>query len=475
MTKIRNVDVAIIGAGTAGLTAQREVSKKTDNYLVIDPGPLGTTCARVGCMPSKALIQVANDYARRKVFAEIGIHGAEKLTINHEEVMVHIRKLRDSFTGGVVMDMQKWSDTHFIEDKAVFLNENTLEVGGNRIQAKAIIIATGSKPLILDTWKAYSEYLIDTDSLFELQNLPKRIAVVGLGAVGIELGLALHRLGIETVAIGRGKSIGGLTDPEVQDFTVNLIADEMPLCTVGVESFSKKENSLLIKSSVGTNSVDKALIAIGRPPVLKDLKLENIGVHLDEKGMPPIDCHTFRIDGTNIFVAGDANRRRPFLHEAADEGCIAGYNAVRLEDPIHFKRRAKLSITFSSPNICMVGRTYKELIDENVNFVTGRASFENQGRARIMLQNKGLMHIYVDKKSGKILGAEFIAPEGEHMAHLLAWSIAHNIHLEHILSMPFYHPVLEETLRTALHNAAKQIDHPISAFNLLRMHNPIVC
>src|SRR5687768_16157828 len=121
---MKRFDVAIIGAGTAGLSARREVAKVTDNYVVIDGGELGTTCVRVGCMPSKVLIQVANDYHRRLVLKEEGIHGAEHLHVNQHEVMAHVRKLRDRFLRAMMTDMAEWTPTHLIRKRAKFAGLN---------------------------------------------------------------------------------------------------------------------------------------------------------------------------------------------------------------------------------------------------------------------------------------------------------------------------------------------------------------
>jgi glutaredoxin len=185
---VKKVDVAIIGAGTAGLSARREVEKITNSYVVIDDGPLGTTCARVGCMPSKVLIQVADDFHRRGKLSEEGILGGEKLTVDSKQVMKHVRKLRDRFVRSVLQGHESWRAEHLIRGRATFTSKNTLKVGEETIEAKSIIIGSGSRPIIPPAWQKYKKYLIDTDQFFELEDLPKEIGLVGLGVIGIELG-----------------------------------------------------------------------------------------------------------------------------------------------------------------------------------------------------------------------------------------------------------------------------------------------
>lgn len=132
---MRKVEVAIIGAGTAGLAARKQVAKKTDDYIVIDDGPLGTTCARVGCMPSKVLIQTANDFERRHKFNQIGISGHKNLSIDTKKVMSHVRSLRDRFVNGVLSSIEDYEDK-IVRKKATFIDQNTLDLGDEKVWAK---------------------------------------------------------------------------------------------------------------------------------------------------------------------------------------------------------------------------------------------------------------------------------------------------------------------------------------------------
>lgn len=470
---MRKVKVAIIGAGTAGLSARREVEKVTKDYVVIDDGPMGTTCARVGCMPSKVLIQAANDFHRRHVLEQEGIFGGEGLTIDHGAVMKHVRKLRDRFAGGVVKAIDTWKSEHLIAKRAQFESNTVLDLGDEKIEAEKVIIATGSTPILPGPWREFQDHIIDTNDFFELETLPKRVAVIGLGVIGIELGQALHRLGVEMVGIGLGKEIGGLSDPEVQAYAASKLSEEMTLSFEGVEGFEKTATGLLVKTKNESWEVDKVLVAVGRSPNVKNIGLENTDAVLDERGIPRFNPNTAQIDDLPIYIAGDVNSDRPILHEAADEGRIAGYNAVH-ESAQCFQRRTSLGITFSAPNIATVGARHKELTDQNVDFVTGQVSFEGQGRSLVKIANKGLLKIYADRKSGTILGAEMIAPEGEHLAHLIAWTISWQKNVHEVLSLPFYHPVIEEGLRTAFRDVAGKVEKTLSPLETLRCQDHAV-
>lgn len=456
---MRKYDVVIIGAGSAGLSARREVEKKTDNYLVIDGGILGTTCARVGCMPSKVLIQAAEDFHRRDKLLEEGIHGGENLTIDTKELMTHVRKLRDRFVRGVHSGMSNWkSDKHFLGSYTHFIDPHTLEVDGEKIHAEKIIIATGSSPIIPEQLKPFKEFTIDTNSFFELEDLPKSMAVVGLGVIGMELGQALDRVGVNVVGIARRKRIAGISDPKLTDYVADKFSEEMNLDFSGIKNVEQVGDQLKLTLESGEYLVDKILVTSGRSVNVENLKLDNLNIKLDSKGLPKYSKTNFSLDELpHIFIAGDVNGQRPILHDASDEGVISGFNSVA-ESLTNFKTRTPLAITFSDPNIASVGKSYQELIDEKSDFAIGEVSFEGQGRAIVKLKEIGMLRIYGDKKSGKILGSELFAPSGEHLAHLISWAIAMNLSVNETISLPFYHPVVEEGLRTALRDLRDKVN-----------------
>lgn len=446
-------DVIILGAGTAGLAAVREVRKRTEDFLIVNDGPWGTVCARVGCMPSKALIEAANAFYRRTAFQEFGIHGADSLEINIAEVLRRVRRLRDDFVAGttkVTTDLGKRA----ISGRARLVAPNKIEVNGHEWCARNIIIATGSSPVIPEAWHSFKELILTTDTLFEQETLPARLAVVGMGPIGAELAQALSRLGIEVVGFGGNPLIAGLTDPEVNAAATALLKREFPLYLGEKAELSARDGMINVRTPGTEVLVDGVLAALGRQPNIRDLGLETLGIPLDDQGLPPINPTTLQVADLRIFLAGDANDRLPLLHEAADDGHIAGINATR-SVPICFSRRTSLAIVFTDPGIAVVGSRYKELDSQTT--LIGEVAFSNQGRARLGQHHKGILRLYAEAGSGKLLGAEMCAPAGEHLAHLLALAIDRSLSVRELLRMPFYHPVLEEGLRTALRTVAAQL------------------
>ncbi|HET7134095.1 MAG TPA: dihydrolipoyl dehydrogenase, partial [Gammaproteobacteria bacterium] len=167
------------------------------------------------------------------------------------------------------------------------------------------------------------------------------------------------------------------------------------------------------------------------------------------------DLPTLQVGTSHIFIAGDVADDRPLLHEAADEGRIAGENAARFPDVRPGFRRAPLGVVFTDPQIAIVGGGFAALRAHAL--VAGEVSFEDQGRSRVMLRNKGHLRVYADPTTGKFLGAEMVGPDAEHIGHLLSWALQAGMTVDQMLAMPFYHPVVQEGLRTALRDLAAKI------------------
>lgn len=458
---MKKFEYAIIGAGSAGLSARREIAKSTDNYVVIDDGILGTTCARVGCMPSKVLIQIAEDYYRKNKFNEQGIH-FDNITVDTKEVMQHVRKLRDRFVRGVMGGMKSWqTDTNFIAKRATFIDKNTLDLGDEKISADKIVIGTGSSPIIPAGYEDVMDHLITTDRFFELEDLPKRVAVIGLGVIGIELGQALSKLGVETTLVARRRIIAGVSDPVIREYVCSKMEKEYNITFEGIQKIERVDDGVKLTSAGKTFVVDKILMTAGRSPNLKSLGLDNLNLKYDSFGIPLHSKETFALsDAENVYLPGDVNGDKPLLHEASDEGKVAGLNAMS-SNKNPYKMRTPLEISFSDPNVAKVGLSYKDLELAKKDFVTGEVTFEGQGRSIIKLKEIGLLHIYGDKETGRILGAEMFGPDAEHIAHLLSWVIEMELTVNKVLSFPFYHPVIEEGLRTALRDLRDKCDEEV--------------
>jgi dihydrolipoamide dehydrogenase len=451
----KRVEVAIIGAGSAGMAAFRAARQHTDDAWLIDPGPFGTTCARVGCMPSKLLIAAAE--AAHGVLAAdgFGIRSASP-QIDGKAVLARVRAERDRFVGFVLDTVHGWQ-AQILRQRARFKAPMRLQLDdGSEVQAQRIVIATGSAPVVPAAWrKTLGDRLLTNDELFECIELPRSVAVVGAGVIGLELGQALARLGVRVRLFQRSGRVGGLTDPQLIAHADALLASTLPLSLhTQIDAVERGGEGVRVRFSKHgeqrEESFEYLLCAIGRAPRLEALGLEHSGLDLDPQGRPSAAADTGQIGTSAVFLAGDAAARRMLLHEAADDGRIAGDNAGRFPDVRVRPRRTPLSIVFCDPQIAIAGRSHQELVAAGCDFAVGEIDFADQGRSRVMRRNAGLLRVYGERHSGRFLGAEMIAPAAEHLAHLLAWSVHAQMSVQQMLDAPFYHPVIEEGLRSAL-------------------------
>lgn len=471
--KKRHVEVAIIGSGTAGMGAYRAAKKHTDNVVMIEAAAYGTTCARVGCMPSKLLIAAAEAAHHARHTDAFGI-SVDNVSVDGKAVMERVRKERDRFVGFVLESVEEFDSNHKIVGYARFKDDHTLIIDEHtELRADRIVIATGSRPVYPDMFKVAGKRLLTNDDIFELEDLPDSVAVFGPGVIGLELGQALSRLGVRVKVFGRGGAIASLRDPQIQAIALEVFNEEFYLDPKAqVNNINKTDNGIDVtfintSGEEVTESFDYLLAATGRRPNVDNLSLENTSLTLDERGVPIFDRYTLQADPAHIFIAGDSSNDIPLLHEAADEGRIAGNNAGAFPDIHPGLRTTMLGIVFTEPQMANVGMSLQEVEQRCAQcYETGEVNFKGQGRSRVMLKNKGMLKVYGEQGTGLFLGAEMFGPAAEHIGHLLAWAVQQKLTVSQILDMPFYHPVIEEGVRTALrdlnsklHIGPKMVEH----------------
>jgi dihydrolipoamide dehydrogenase len=456
----RNVDVAVIGAGTAGLAAYRAALKRGKDVLLIEGGPHGTTCARVGCMPSKLLIAAAEAAHHARDAAPFGVHA--HVSIDGAAVMDRVRRERDRFVGFVLDSVEAFPENAKLHGHARFVSPSELEVstegGPVRVHAKSVVIATGSSPWVPPIFEPVRDRIVLNDGVFEWMDLPPSVAVFGAGIIGLEIGQALHRLGVRVRIFGRSGTVGPLRDPVVKERAAQIFARELAIdfeADVSAVVPDGEGVAVVFRDADGSERREQfaaALVAAGRRPNVGALGLENAGIPTTAT----VDRKTLRWGDSNLFVAGDASDDIPLLHEAADEGAIAGDNAARFPDVAPGFRRSGLAVAFCDPQIAIVGGGFP--VASAQPYVVGQVDFADQGRSRVMLQNRGIARLYADPATRRFLGAEIVGPRAEHLGHLLAWALQAKLTIPEMLAMPFYHPVVEEGLRTALRELARELE-----------------
>ncbi|MBY0296546.1 MAG: dihydrolipoyl dehydrogenase [Methylobacterium sp.] len=445
-------DVAVIGAGTAGLAAWDAATREGARAALIERGPGGTTCARVGCMPSKLLIAAARAAHEARGAGLFGIE-VPQVGVDGRAVMRRLRAERDRFVATIRAGLGRVPEDLRVAGEARFTGPATLLVDGRvEVRANAVVIATGSSPSLPPSLAGVAGRVLTTDTLFESEDLPDSLAVLGAGPVGIEIAQAMTRLGVRVTVFDPAQTIGGAADPAVAASAEAIIGREVDLrLRTEVTQASPDGEGIRLHwrsgGETGSAAFARVLAAAGRPPNLADLDLGRAGLDLDASGRPEIHPHSLQCGQAPLFIAGDANRLRPVLHEASRQGRIAGRNAARfprVEAPAPWPAFA---LVFTDPEMAAVGCAFDP--EAARDWLIGEVSFADQGRARVMGRNAGLARIYA-QPDGRLIGAEMVGPGVEHLAHLLAAAIQEGWTARRLLDRPYYHPTLEEGLTTAL-------------------------
>ncbi|MBD8548597.1 dihydrolipoyl dehydrogenase [Sphingomonas sp. CFBP 8760] len=448
-------DVVVIGAGTAGLAAERVARSEGARTLLIDDRFAGTTCATVGCMPSKLLItagMAAQSIRRAEVF---GIDATPR--IDGKRVMQRVRCERDRFVAATRQGFDDLPEGVAIKACARFTGPNTLVLDDGRIvSARTVVIATGSKPIIPEPFRKFGDVIDTNDTIFELDELPRSLAVIGAGALGLELAQAFASLGVEVVVFEHGDHVGGVHDPVVEAELKRILRRCMTL-HLGVDaSPSAEDGGVVINWDGGSQRFDRVLVSTGREPKLDGLGLDQTGLALNDRGVPIYDKSTMQCGDAPIFIAGDADADRSVLHEAANEGAIAGRNAACFPNVEAVERDLPFTITFTDPPVAILGEPAGE------DSVIGCAPYDDQGRAKVMAQAEGMVRIYASRPDGRLTGAAMIGPGMDHIAHLLALAIMRGETATGLLALAFYHPTLEEGLKPGLREICHEVHAPLS-------------
>ena len=281
-----------------------------------------------------------------------------------------------------------------------------------------------------------------------------KVAVIGAGPLGLELAQAMHRLGVQVEVFDAGDSLAGLP-PETSAALYAVLSDSFPIHLHCKPEPAAHPDGVDLSWPGNTARFERVLVAAGRPPSLDALELENADLDLDDHGTPIFDPDTLQCGDAPVFIAGDANHDRPLLHEASDEGTVAGCNAATWPKVSASPRKTPLALSLTRPEAATIGTIPDP---DDGTHVTGTVDYADQGRAKVMGQAHGLVRLHASATDGRLTGASLCAPGGEHLAHLLAWVIQQGLTASDALDLPFYHPTLAEGLQTALRDICRQTE-----------------
>src|ERR1700687_4137741 len=441
-------DVLVIGGGPGGYVAALRAAQLGAKTAIVERDRMGGTCLVRGCIPTKALIQSAELYTLAKAGAQFGLT-ADKIGIDWPAAQKRKAGVVDQLVKGVE-GLLKAGGVTSMNGTARLAGKGVVDVGGQRVQAKDIIIATGSAIARIPLKGA--ELTIDSDQVLELREVPQRLAVIGGGVVGMEFAAMFAALGSKVTVLEMLPQVLPMVDADlVAAYTKHLSGLGGEVHTdAKVEEVVKGKGGLQVRFSSGGEGgsvdADQVLLAVGRAPYTQGLEAEKAGVKL-ERGRVVVDEH-LRTTADGVWAIGDVIGGIMLAHIASYEGVCAVENIVgngnRTPD-----YHAAPNCIYTDPEIAHVGLGEKEAKDKGLDVKVGKFPFAASGRALTLGQSEGFVKVISDASSGKLLGAHMIGPRATDLIAEATLAVQNGLTLEQIDLTIHAHPTLPESLMEA--------------------------
>ncbi len=460
-------DAIVIGGGPGGYVCAIRLSQLGLNTACVESrGALGGTCLNVGCIPSKSLLNLSENYQKAKNFGKMGIELGE-IKLNLDKMMKNKDKAVSILTKGVEFLFKK-NKIKYFKGTGSFKNKNQILVIDNEkketiLETKNIIICTGSEPVSLPNIKFDEDKILSSTGALKISKVPKKMVVVGGGYIGLEMGSVWSRLGSEVQVVEFLDQITPGMDKEVSNEFLKILKKQgikFNLKTK-VEKISKTNSGVSIdvidnegkKSKIESSVV---LISVGRKPFTEKLNLSKVGVELDKKGRIKVN-KKFQTNITNIYAIGDVIDGPMLAHKAEEEGIavaelIAGQSGHVNYDTIP-------GVIYTSPEVASIGKTEEQLKEKNINYKIGKFPFIANSRAKAIDEPEGFVKILADSKTDKVLGVHMIGPHAGEMIAEMSVAMEFGASSEDIARTCHAHPTFSEAIKEAALSVDKRQIH----------------
>ena len=457
-------DVIVIGGGPGGYVAAIRAAQLGMKVACIEKrGSLGGTCLNIGCIPSKALLQSSEKFAEAgHALAQHGVK-IEGVGLDLKTMMARKDKVVGENTRGIEFLFKK-NKVAWLKGAGRIAAADTVEVGGESIKTKAIVIATGSDIVPLPGVEIDEKRIVSSTGALALSEVPKRFVVIGGGYIGLEMGSVWRRLGAEVTVVEFLDRITPGMDAEIAKHLQR---------TLQRQGFAFKLGTKVVGAKVGNDGValalepaqggaqeeltcDVVLVAVGRRPYTDGLGLETVGVALDEKKRVKVDAQ-FRTSVAGIYAIGDVIAGPMLAHKAEDEGSAVA-EIIAGQKP-HIDYDAIPAVIYTQPEVASVGKSEEDLKAAGVAYAVGKFPFTANGRARANGDTEGFVKILADAKTDRVLGAHIIGADAGTMIAELALAMEYGASSEDIARTCHAHPTLPEAVKEAALAVAKRAVH----------------
>ena len=457
----------VIGGGPAGYVCAIRLAQLGPKTACIESrGSLGGTCLNVGCIPSKSLLNLSENFHKAKNFASQGIEVGD-VKLNLDKMMKNKDKAVTILTKGVEFLFKKNKVTYF-KGTGSFKSKNEILVKDEKkkeivIEAEKVIISTGSLPVSLPGIEFDEKFILSSTGALDLKKVPKKMVVIGGGYIGLEMGSVWSRLGSEVHVIEFLDHITPGMDKEVS-FEFMKILKKQGInfhMQTKVETVKKKNNVVLISTLNKDGKkqefdCDVVLVSVGRKPNTNNLNLNSIGIELDDKKRIKIDKN-FKTNVDNIYAIGDVIEGPMLAHKAEDEGIAVAENIAGQSGHVNYETIP--GVVYTTPEVATVGKTEEQLKESNKKYKIGKFSFMANSRAKAIDETEGFVKILADAETDKVLGAHIIGPHAGELIAEIGIAMEFGASSEDIARTCHAHPTFSEAVKEAALSVDKRAIH----------------
>ena len=455
---MKEYDLIVIGTGPGGYHAAIRAAQLGLKTLAVEKGEVGGVCLNVGCIPTKALLHAAKAKKLAKEAAEFGLALKEE-GLDLEKLAAWRDQVTKKLTGGVEF-LFKGNGVDLVRGQAKVLSPREVEVGGERYRAKRLVLATGSRPIELPGFPFDEERVLSSTGALKIERgIPKRLLVLGAGAIGLEFASIYRAFGSEVVVVELMDQILPGADPEA----ANVLARNLKRAGIEIktrtkaEGFEETEEGLNVRLSgpkgEETLTADRILVAVGRRPNSEGLA--GLGLALDEKGFVVTD-ERMQTSVPGVFAIGDLRGAPLLAHKAMKEGVVAA--EVAAGKPSAFDQQIP-SVVYTDPEYASVGMTEAEAMEKGIAVQVGKFPYAANGRALTRQEKDGFVKVVTDAEYKVVLGVQIVGPEASELIAEAALAVEMGALADDLELTIHPHPTLSESLMEAAANVNKAAIH----------------
>ena len=457
----------VIGGGPGGYVCAIRLAQLGFKTACIESrGSLGGTCLNIGCIPSKSLLNLSEEFHKVKNLSNKGIEVGD-IKLNLSKMMKNKDKAVTILTKGVEFLLKKNKVTYF-KGTGSFKSKNEILIKDNEgkeklIEADKIVIATGSEPVPLPNIEFDEKIILSSTGALNLNEVPKKMVVVGGGYIGLEMGSVWSRLGSEVHVIEFLDHITPGMDKEISNEFMKILKKQGITFHMQhkVEKITKDKSGAIISTSDQSGNkknfeCDVVLISVGRRPNTKGLNLEKISIELDEKKRIKTD-KKFQTNLDNIYAIGDVIAGPMLAHKAEDEGIAVAENIAGQSGHVNYDTIP--GVVYTTPEVASIGKTEEQLKEKNVKYKIGKFSFMANSRAKAIDDTEGFVKILADEKTDKVLGAHLIGPHAGELIAEIGIAMEFGASSEDIARTCHAHPTFSEAVKEAALSVDKRAIH----------------